>query len=31
MSTETFRALMLNADEDGKVNAAITDLQQRSA
>ena len=26
MSTETFRALMLNADEDGKVNAAITDL-----
>ena len=26
MSTETFRALMLNADEDGKVNAAITEL-----
>ena len=26
MSTETFRALMLNADKDGKVNAAITEL-----
>ena len=26
MSTETFRALMLNADDDGKVSAALTDL-----
>ena len=26
MSNETFRALMLNADEDGNVSAAITDL-----